>query len=70
VQSSVYWYKKFLPEAGFQIMSLEPNGGFFKHYGEAGQQFVSIFFPNEGKRKWWKKAFFPVYLCAKIYAIF
>jgi ubiquinone/menaquinone biosynthesis C-methylase UbiE len=64
-----YWYKKFLPEFGFDIVSLDPNGGFFKHYGEAGQQFVSFLFPNHGQRKWMKKAFFPVYVFARVYAL-
>jgi ubiquinone/menaquinone biosynthesis C-methylase UbiE len=67
---TIYWYKKFLPEAGFDIVSIEPNGGFFKHFGEAGQQFVGNLFPNEGKRKWWRKAFFPFYLSAKFFALF
>lgn len=66
---TIYWYKKFLPDAGFDIVSIEPNGGFFKHYGEAGQQFVGMLFPNEGQRKWWRWAFLPIYLCAKIFAL-
>lgn len=66
---TIHWYKKFLPAAGFDIMSIEPNGGLFKHYGEAGQQFVGMLFPKEGRRKWWRWAFWPIYLTAKIYAL-
>jgi len=66
---TMYWYKKFLPEAGFEIVNIEPNGGFFKHYGEAGQQFVGMLFPSEGPRKWWRWALGPIYLCMKLFAL-
>ncbi len=64
---TAFWHKKFLPESGFEILSIEPNGGFFKHYGEAGQQFVAILFP--AKRKWRKRVLFPIYLFLKAWAI-
>lgn len=66
---TIYWYKKFLPEAGFDIVHLDPNGGFFKHYGEAGQQFVGLLFPNQGRRKWLRQAFLPLFVLAKMYAL-
>ena len=64
-----FWYEKFLAENGFEKLTIEPNGGFFKHYGEASQQFVAILFPAQGL-KWWRRWFlFPIYLVAKLYAL-
>ncbi|MEA5566420.1 class I SAM-dependent methyltransferase [Anabaena sp. UHCC 0399] len=40
-----YWYQKFLTEAGFSAISIEPNGGFFKHYGQESIRFVQMTIP-------------------------
>lgn len=66
---TAFWYKRFLPVYGFKIINLEPNGGFFKHYGEAGQQFVGMLFPNEGRRWWWRWAFLPIFFLCKMSAL-
>jgi ubiquinone/menaquinone biosynthesis C-methylase UbiE len=29
-----YFYQKFLPEAGLEVVSIEPNAGFFRHLGQ------------------------------------
>lgn len=36
-----YWYMKFLTKFGFEDIRITPNGGFFKHYGQESQRFVS-----------------------------
>jgi ubiquinone/menaquinone biosynthesis C-methylase UbiE len=40
-----YWYQKFLTEAGFSDISIEPNGGFFKHYGQESIRFAQMTIP-------------------------
>jgi SAM-dependent methyltransferase len=37
-----FWYQKFLGEAGFENIVIEPNGGFFKHYGQESIRFVRL----------------------------
>jgi ubiquinone/menaquinone biosynthesis C-methylase UbiE len=41
-----YWYEHFLPEYGFKIEEVLPNGGFFKHYGQESQRFLSMMRPH------------------------
>jgi ubiquinone/menaquinone biosynthesis C-methylase UbiE len=41
-----YWYMKFLSEYGFEDIRITPNGGFFKHYGQESQRFISYMFPS------------------------
>lgn len=43
-----HWYKKFLPEAGFVDITIEPNRGFFSHYGQEGVRFVRMLAPWKG----------------------
>jgi len=35
-----YWYQRFLGEAGFVDISVEPNGGFFRHYAQESLRFL------------------------------
>lgn len=37
-----YWYEKFLAQAGFSQIRVEPNGGFFKHYGQESIRFARL----------------------------
>jgi len=39
-----YWFKKFLPEAGFVNINIEPNGGFFRFFGQECQRVTRILF--------------------------
>lgn len=41
-----YWYRKFLGEAGFEDIRVEPNGGFFKFYGQESQRFNVMLHPR------------------------
>ena len=41
-----HWYHKFLPEAGFEIKSIESNKGFFSHFGQEGQYFSALIDPR------------------------
>lgn len=43
-----YWYRHFLPAAGFEQVSVEPNGGFFKHYGQESIRFAIMLAPRRG----------------------
>jgi len=45
-----HWYKKFLPEAGFENIVVEPSGGFFKHYGQESVRFVLLSAPWRNKK--------------------
>ncbi len=41
-----YWYHRFLDEAGFEQITVTPNGGFFKHYGQESQRFSAWIDPR------------------------
>lgn len=40
-----FWYQKFLTEAGFSEIFVQPNGGFFKHYSQESIRFVRMTVP-------------------------
>ena len=62
---SPYWYEYFLPEYGFKIINIEANGGFFKHYGQESQRFLSMTF--ETNNKILKFLFYPFKIVFAIY---
>lgn len=41
-----FWYRRFLAEAGFRDIEVEPNGGFFKFYGQESQRLNTMFHPS------------------------
>jgi len=41
-----YWYRKFLPEAGLQIESIESNRGFFSWFGQEAIRFSLLIDPR------------------------
>lgn len=43
---SRHWYDYVLPKHGFEIKSIQPNGGFFKLYGQESQRFLSLLTPQ------------------------
>lgn len=43
-----YWYEKFLKDAGFESITIEPNGGFFKQYGQESLRFAMLLSPWRG----------------------
>jgi ubiquinone/menaquinone biosynthesis C-methylase UbiE len=57
-----YWYRKFLTEAGFEDITIQPNGGFFKHYGQESMRFALLTAPWQGG--WGRLAWLPVWLLA------
>jgi SAM-dependent methyltransferase len=54
---SRYWYEYVLPKHGFQIISIQPNGGFFKLYGQESQRFLTFLTPRAAMLR---ILFFPV----------
>ena len=52
---SPYWYQHFLKDAGFKVDSIQPNGGFFKLYGQESRRFLGLLTP---KNKFLKVPFF------------
>jgi len=40
------WYRRFLPEAGFHVESIEPNGGFFRLFGQEAMYFSACVDPR------------------------
>lgn len=42
-----YWYERFLPEFGFESITILPNCGFFKHYAQESRRFVRYLFPKD-----------------------
>jgi SAM-dependent methyltransferase len=41
-----YWYERELKSAGFESIDVQPNGGFFKHYGQETQRFSALLDPR------------------------
>ena len=67
---SPFWYRYFFPITNLNILSIVANGGFFKHYGESTQRFVSILFPKSGQKKHRRVYLFPVFIVLKLSALF
>lgn len=40
-----FWYERFLPEAGFGELSIEANGGFYRHYGQESFRWATMLAP-------------------------
>lgn len=58
-----YWYQKFLTQAGFAELRVEPNGGFFKHYGQESVRFARMLTPWKATAPWPVRLFLlPVWL--------
>ncbi len=49
-----HWYRRFLPMHGFDVVSIEPNGGFFALYGQETARMHAILFDRAGSR--WRRA--------------
>ena len=43
---SPHWYDYTLPKYAFQVESIQPNGGFFKLYGQESQRFLTMLTPE------------------------
>jgi len=56
-----HFYQRFLPEAGLRIIAVEPNGGFFRHFGQEVARAGHILSYRPG-RPWWH----PVRLAAMV----
>lgn len=41
-----FWYRKFLSQIGFHDIQIQPNGGFFKHYGQESERFSAMIDPR------------------------
>jgi ubiquinone/menaquinone biosynthesis C-methylase UbiE len=61
------WYRTFLPRYGFTVDSIEPNGGFFRAYGEETQRFVLMVLPP----RWRQTApwLWPAWAILKVWAL-
>jgi SAM-dependent methyltransferase len=46
-----FWYDKFLAEAGFHDIVVEPNGGFYKHYAQESIRYASMLAPWRGLKQ-------------------
>jgi len=44
-----YWFRRFLPESGFEKVVVEPNAGFFRHYGQESIRFLQLSNPAKLK---------------------
>ena len=53
-----HWYRRFLLETGFENITIEANGGFFKHYGQESLRFAVLMAPWRGGQLVW----FPIWL--------
>ena len=48
-----HWYRKFLPEAGFSVISIEANRGFFSWFGQESQRFSILLDPRKTMGSGW-----------------
>jgi SAM-dependent methyltransferase len=62
-----YWYSKFLAEAGFEEVSIQPNGGFFKHYGQESLRFALLLAPWKRELPSMRLLWTPVWLLSFIW---
>lgn len=61
------WYRLILPQNGLRIESIEPNGGFFRAYGEETQRFVlMVLGPNWRTSRPW---LWPAWVVLKAWAL-
>lgn len=62
-----YWYQKFLADAGFEQISIVPNGGFFQHYTQESLRFLHMSAPwHGGKQLLW----LPFWLLSLTWGLF
>lgn len=54
---SRHWYDYALPKYGFEVKSIQANGGFFKLYGQESQRFLTLLTPQAAAAR---ILFFPV----------
>jgi ubiquinone/menaquinone biosynthesis C-methylase UbiE len=60
-----YWYQRFLVEAGFEKIQVEPNGGFYRHFGQESLRFILMTRPfAAGMPAWLTLTAAPVWLLA------
>ena len=58
-----YWYRRFLPENGFEHIDIQPNGGFFKHYGQESMRLARLLNPMRiSKNRLLQLLWLPVWL--------
>ena len=48
-----HWYRKFLPEAGMEVVSIEPNRGLFSWFGQEAQRFSAFIDPRRTLKTGW-----------------
>lgn len=48
---TTYWYERFLPEAGCDVLSIESNEGFYSLYSDLTQWFSSLLHPREWRKQ-------------------
>lgn len=59
-----YWYQHFLALNGFENISITPNGGFFKYYGQESRRFSAMLNPRNAKGLLAKIAIAPFWLAS------
>lgn len=47
-----HFYRKFLPEHGFELIKIEPNGGFFRHSVQEINRATGIIQSHRNYRRW------------------
>jgi SAM-dependent methyltransferase len=58
-----YWYRRFLPEAGFVEIDVEANAGSFRHFGQESVRFWTMIAPHRLAAPLWVRALVvPVWL--------
>ncbi len=67
-----FWYQKFLSEAGFENLAVEPNAGFYKFFSQESLRFLQLSMPTRLQTGWLQKLIWlPFWLiCLPIFGFF
>lgn len=61
-----YWYQEFLTKAGFEDIKIEPNGGFFRFFGQECQRVTRILFRGRSWASLLRWFFLPLEILSMI----
>lgn len=67
-----FWYQKFLSEAGFENLAVEPNAGFYKFFSQESLRFLQLSMPTRLQMGWLRMLLWmPLWLiCLPVLGVF
>jgi len=67
-----FWYQKFLSEAGFENLAVEPNAGFYKFFSQESLRFLQLSMPTRLQMGWLRMLLWMPFwlLCLPVLGVF